>query len=187
MTKNGALMTDLWRNALWQQFGAAIDMLDDAVVLCPDSLWAEPLWVDHSDTPGASGFTEFRNITHHVLFWLDLYLYGTEEGFTPPSPFTLSELDPAGVVPDPPYRKDVLRAYLQSLRSKCRTIVTTMTDEEARRPCSFPWDNGATVSFFELQLYNMRHVQEHGVQLHMFLGQNVIETEDNWVPRARGA
>jgi hypothetical protein len=43
------------------------------------------------------------------------------------------------------------------------------------------------VSFFELQLYNMHHVQEHGAQLHMFLGQNVIETEDNWVPRARGA
>ena len=178
---------DPWRNALWQQFGAAIDMLDNAVQLCPDSLWTEPMWIDHALPPELASFTEFWSITHHVLFWLDLYLYGTREGFAPPAPFNLSELDSTGVVPNPPYSKDVLRVYLLSLRTKCQTIVTTMTEEQALRSCTFPWHRGKSVSFLELQFYNMRHVQEHGAQLHLFLGQNAIETKDNWVAFARDA
>jgi hypothetical protein len=42
------------------------------------------------------------------------------------------------------------------------------------------------VSYFELQLYNLRHVQEHAAQLHLFLGQHVPETTGGWVARARG-
>ena len=40
--------------ALWRQFGAAIDMLENALLACPTSLWEEPLWSgssDHSRTP----------------------------------------------------------------------------------------------------------------------------------------
>jgi hypothetical protein len=40
------------------------------------------------------------------------------------------------------------------------------------------------VSYLELQLYNMRHVQEHAAQLNLFLGQNAIEGVSDWVPRA---
>ena len=37
-------MDSLWTTALWQQFGAAIDMLDNAVIACPTTLWhAAPL------------------------------------------------------------------------------------------------------------------------------------------------
>ena len=32
-------MDTLWKNALWQQFGATIDMLDNALLVCPDTLW----------------------------------------------------------------------------------------------------------------------------------------------------
>jgi hypothetical protein len=31
-------MDSLWTTALWKQFGAAIDMLDKAVIVCPDEL-----------------------------------------------------------------------------------------------------------------------------------------------------
>jgi hypothetical protein len=179
-------MTDVWRNALWQQFGAAIDTLDDAVRACPDSLWSEPVWIDYSDHPVPEGYTAFWNIAYHTLFWLDLYLFGTGEGFAPPAPFTLSELDPAGVVPDPPYDKDLLRRYLADIRARCQTILTALTDEPSARPCRFPWGRGQSVSYFELQLYNLRHVQEHAAQLHLFLGQHVPETTGGWVARARG-
>jgi hypothetical protein len=33
-------MDDFWKTVLWQQFGAAIDMLENAVRACPDELWS---------------------------------------------------------------------------------------------------------------------------------------------------
>lgn len=30
-----------WKTIVWQQFGAAIDMLDNALRACPDELWRE--------------------------------------------------------------------------------------------------------------------------------------------------
>ena len=37
-------MDDIWKQSLWQQFGAAIDMLDNTLRTCPDELWQAPLW-----------------------------------------------------------------------------------------------------------------------------------------------
>ena len=34
-------MNITWRTIIWQQFGAAIDMLDNALRACPDPLWRE--------------------------------------------------------------------------------------------------------------------------------------------------
>ena len=42
-------METLWNTALWRQFGAAIDMLETALVACPASLWKERLWSDPPD------------------------------------------------------------------------------------------------------------------------------------------
>ena len=44
-------METTFRTALWRQFGAAIDMLENALVACPASLWTERLWRD----PPATG------------------------------------------------------------------------------------------------------------------------------------
>jgi hypothetical protein len=41
------------------------------------------------------------------------------------------------------------------------------------------------MSFLELLLYNMRHVQEHAAQLNMFLGQNAIDVASDWVGQAK--
>src|SRR6266700_7442894 len=76
------------RTALWRQFGAAIDMLENALLACPGTLWNTHLWSDHSDPPQPSEFATFWSLTHHALFWLDLYLTGSLEGFAPPTPFT---------------------------------------------------------------------------------------------------
>ena len=79
-----------WRTIIWQQFGAAIDMLDNALRACPDELWRGRLWDNPSEPPG---YAEFWYLAYHALFWLDLYLSGAVEGFAPPAPFTLDELD----------------------------------------------------------------------------------------------
>lgn len=176
-------MESLWRTILWQQFGAAIDMLDNALVACPDALWCQHVWQDPSvPSQGA----EFWYVAYHALFWLDLYVTGSVEGFVPPAPFTLEELDPAGVVPARPYTREELRTYLAFARQKCHTALSALTDERARQPVAFPWTKGRAFSYLELQLYNMRHVQEHAAQLSLLLGQHGVLGEAlDWIARAK--
>lgn len=145
-------------------------MLANAVRACPDELWSD-----------RSQQLEFWYIGYHTLFWLDLYLSGAIEGFAPPAPFTLDELDPAGLLPERPYTKDELQTYLDHCRKKCRTTIEALTDEKARQQCEFTWGK---VRFAELLLYNMRHVQEHASQLSLILGQKT-GSAPGWVTRAK--
>jgi hypothetical protein len=153
------------RTALWQQFGAAIDMLENTLVACPDTLWHGRLWGDPSDPSLPPGFAAFWYITYHTLFWLDLHLTGSLEGFAPPAPFTLDELDPAGVLPERPYTRDELHAYLVHLRKKCQTTIAELSDEKAHQQVDYPRTRGKPASYLELLLYAMRHVQEHAAEL----------------------
>jgi len=145
-------------------------MLENALRACPDELWSD-----------RSQRLEFWYVVYHTLFWLDLYLSGSVEGFAPPAPFTLEELDPAGLLPERPYVKDELQAYLEHGRQKCRATIEALTDETARQRCGFSWGE---VSFAELLLYNMRHVQEHAAQLSLILGQT-IDSAPGWVTQAK--
>lgn len=155
---------------LWRQFGAAIDMIENAMRACPDGLWG-----DRSQRP------EFWYTVYHALFWLDLYLSGPVEGFAPPAPFTLEELDPAGLLPERPYAKDELQSYLEHGREKCRSTIEALTEERAHERCRFRWGE---VGFSELLLYNLRHVQHHAAQLNLILRQKT-DSAPGWVGRAK--
>src|SRR6266511_743931 len=91
-------MTIIDQQMLWRQFGAAIDMLGDALRDCPDELWEKNLWDDQPDQWVAAGFSTFWYLGYHTLFWLDLYLTGAEEGFAPPAPFDLVEAEQAALI-----------------------------------------------------------------------------------------
>ncbi|HEV2237824.1 MAG TPA: DinB family protein, partial [Ktedonobacterales bacterium] len=97
-----------WQNALWRQFGAAIDMLDNAVVACPDALWDERIWPDPPDDPEGARSGLFWAVTYHTLFWLEAYLSGSVEDYAPPAPFVLEEGDRAAMRAAP-YSKEQLR------------------------------------------------------------------------------
>ncbi len=168
-------MEKIWKASVWRQFGAAIDMLENSLRTCPDALWKETLW----DEPLLPGAASFWNLGQHTIFWLDLYLSGTAEGFAPPPPFTLDELT-EGKLP-PPFTRDELLGYLAYTRRKCQEIVTGLTDEQARRICRFGWGE---MPFTELLLYNLRHVQEHAAQLNLFLGQQ-SGLRSRWVAKAK--
>ena len=170
-------MENTLKTALAQQFGATIDMLENVLLACPEALWQVRLW----DDPQLPRSAEFWYLAYHTLFFLDLYLTGTTEGFMPPAPFTLDELDPAGIIPERPFSKEALQAYLAHCRKKCKLTIEGLTDEKATQPCSFPWGE---VSFMALLLDNMRHVQEHIAQLNMVLGQQ-ISWSPRWVTRAK--
>ena len=81
--------------------------------------------------------------------------------------------------------KEELRAYLAATRQKCQTTLVELTDERARQTVTYPWAKGQAISFVELQMYNMRHVQEHAAQLNLVLGQNGISGVSDWVARAK--
>jgi len=79
------------------------------------------------------------------------------------------------------YTRAELPGYLEQGRRKCQETIGAMTTERAYQLCQFPWGE---LPFAELQLYNLRHVQEHAAQLHLFLGQQAGKSA-SWVSQAQ--
>ena len=173
-------MTIIDNTMLWRQFGAAIDTLGDALRDCPDELWEARLWEDQPDQWVAAGFGAFWYLGYHTLFWLDLYLTGAEEGFAPPAPFDLVEMEAGEALPRT-YTRNELLGYLEACRRKCQATLASLSTEQAQRLCRFPWGE---LPYAELQLYSLRHVQEHAAQLHLFLGQQAGKAT-RWAPQAQ--
>lgn len=161
------------KKMLWRQFSTTIDSFEHALRDCPDELWETQLWEDEPDQWVAKGFSQFWYLCYHTLFWLDLYLTGAEEGFTPPAPFDLVEMQDNETLPRV-YSRDELLGYLDHCRNNYQQTIANLTPEQANRMCSFAWGE---VPYGELLLYVMRHVQEHAAQLHMFLGKNRKKAE----------
>ena len=150
------------KDSIWKQFGASIDMLENAIRSCPHDFW---------DTK------QFWYMAYHSLFYLDYYLTMDSAKFSPPSPFTLSEFDSSGVVPDKTYSQKKLLTYLQYGRTKCYNLISALTDEMAASRWVNEYKN---YSVFEILLYNMRHVQHHAAQLNLLLRQEINDAP-KWV------
>ena len=159
------------KKSVWQQYGAALDTLNDALNLCPDELWTAALWPDADD----ERYGQVWYIAYHTLSWTDLFLGGSYKDFKPPLPFI------RGVLPDQPYTKADIQAYLMQCREKGKAIIESLTDEKAYQICVFDW---MEPTYLELQIYSLRHIQEHAAQLNFFLGQQGITGQD-WVAQAR--
>lgn len=156
-------MDSAWKTTLWAQFGASIRMLENAIRATPDTAWD-------------SGEPQVWYLAYHTLFFLDYYLADGPEGFAPPAPFTLSELDPAGVMPERVYTKAELLEYLGHGREKCRARIFSLTDPYVLSGF------GRERSHLEMLLYNLRHVQHHAAQLNLLLRQRTGDAP-GWVGR----
>ncbi|HVP39088.1 MAG TPA: DinB family protein [Candidatus Saccharimonadales bacterium] len=163
-------MNDLWKTSLGSQFGAALDMLENAVTACPAALWG-----DRTQQP------EFWYTVYHTLFWLDFYLSDSAAGFAPPAPYTLDEMDPAGLLPARVYTREEMLEYLRHGRAKCRVRIEGLTGELAARRWVF---GRRDFSVAELLLYTMRHVQHHAGQLNALLRRHT-GSAPRWVGRAQ--
>ncbi|MBZ4191904.1 DinB family protein [Niabella beijingensis] len=152
---------------LWQQFGAAIDMLENAVTACPEVIWEND-----------AGYCQ---LAHHTIFFLDYYLSDTpkEADYIPPPPFTKSEFET--VAPSLHYTKAELLIFLHTGKKKLHEQLLKHTGEallENRFVSEYK-----DFSLFELLLYNMRHVQHHAAQLNLRLRQAGHAPPD-WVSAA---
>ncbi len=158
------------KEIIWNQFGAAIDMIENAVNLCPNNLWG-----NRSQQP------EFWYLVYHTLFWLDFYLTATGDKFLPPLPFTLSELDPEGILPERVYTKDEMLKYLEFGRKECKETIKSLDEEKSKVQFVY---GSINLNFVELLFYNMRHVQHHSAQLNLMLRQK-IDDAPRWVKQAK--
>ncbi len=162
-------MIHIIKETLWKQFGASIDMLENAITLCPTDYW---------DTD-----RKFWYNAYHCLFFLDYYLTMEPKDFSPPPPFTFSEFE--DVMPERVYNKEELLGYLQLNRHKCHELIANLTEEKLNSR----WINeSATMNYsvLEILLYNMRHVQHHAAQLNLLLRQGINDSPD-WVSQAGDA
>ncbi len=161
-------MNPSYKQTLWKQYGAAIDMLENAIVMCPENLW------DNQN--------KFWYKAYHTIFYLDYYLAADPDSWAPPKPYTLSEWDPSGAMPPRIYTKAELIDYLKMGREKCRSVIASLTDEIALKRWVNPSiDN----SFFEMLIYNIRHIQHHTAQLNLLLRQG-INNAPGWVAQTAG-
>lgn len=155
-----------WKETVKSQFLAACDTLENAINACPQKLFEDQnrkyqiwYWVSHT------------------IFWLDYYLTADRDGFKPPEPFGLEELDPAGVIPDPAYDQKQLLDYLDYCRKKLVRTFAEMTGQRAAEQFHFTRES---LSIAELHLYNLRHVQHHSAQINLILRQE-IDSAPGWV------
>ena len=162
------------KESLWNQFGASIDMLKNAIILWPEEYW-------NTDK-------KFFYNAYHCLIFLDYYLSIPPRNFSSPLPFTIAESDDIpdeaidDVIPDSVYSKKELVDYLQSCREKCHTLVAGLTAEKLNER----WieeSGDMNYAVLEILLYNMRHVQHHAAQLNLLLRQK-INNAPSWIARA---
>ena len=153
------------------QFHAALSMMEQTVSLCPDELW---------NVPGQSN--PFWRVAYHALFYVDLYMQPSEDEMTlwenardgyqflGPTPWPPHEQPQA----DQPYSREEILAYIGYLRSFVAGAVPKIDLSASSGFHWLPFDK------LELQIYNIRHLQQHVGDLSaILLTQENIEI--NWV------
>jgi hypothetical protein len=154
-------------DAIWTQFGASLEMLENAIKMCPDEHWDTDL--------------NFWYTSYHCIFWTDYFLTTEPKNFEPQSPFTFSEFDPTGKKPDRTYTRTELLTYITHCRQKAFKLITGLTTERLNDRWINDYKN---YSLLEILLYNLRHIQHHSAQLNLLLRQT-INNAPTWVSQAK--
>lgn len=157
------------------QYLAALEMLKQAVTHCPQELWNYP-----------EDKTRFWHIAYHAVFYAHLYVQESEHTFTPwekhraeynflgPLPWSPHALPQIGE----PYTQDEVLEYLGYCQQQILEIVPKLNLEGES---GFSW---LLFSKLELQIYSIRHIQQHAGELMERLGGRA-GVELDWVGRAQ--
>ena len=155
------------QDAIWSQFGASLETLENAIKMCPENLWDSKL--------------DFWYQAYHCLFWTDYYLSVDSNSFQPPAPFTLSEFDPTGIKPERTYAKVELLNYLEHCQHRAKQLITGFSLEQLNDRWINEYKN---FSMLEILIYNIRHIQHHAAQLNLLLRQTVDDSP-TWVSQVK--
>ena len=149
--------------AIQSQFLATLEILKQAIELCPAEIWSDP-----------QPQNKFWHIAFHALFFAHFYLHPTEGDFVAwekhrDEAVSLSD-DPDAVEP---YSQVDMLTYLDFCKQQVREKVAASDLEAAS---GFHW---LPFNTLEKHLYNIRHVQLHTGELCERLGQADIDI--GWV------
>ncbi len=152
------------KEVIQSQYHAALAMLRQAIVSCPDVLWTDS---DYQNP--------FWHVVYHVLFYTHFYLYPTEQDFVPWEKHRDAYVSLGDSVEGvAPYSKVDLLAYLELCLAHMQAQVDALDLQAASGFYWLPFDK------LELQLYNIRHVQQHTGELCERLGARG-KIEVDWV------
>lgn len=147
--------------AIRSQYLATLAMLTQAVEKCPEPLWHQ-----------AEDVAKFWHVAYHGLFYTHLYLQPSAADFTPwtnhrpdyefmgPIPWDNNRLPKIGE----PYTKAEILDYVAFCRQEINRQVPLL---DLGAPSGFAW---IPMNKFELQIYAIRHLQQHAGELMERLG-----------------
>jgi len=152
------------KDTIKSQYFAALKMLRQAIEKCPDSMWEDNDYVN-----------PFWRVAYHTIIYTHFYLSPSEEDFTPWEKHKDGMQYLGDEAPDSdPYSKADLLAYLDLCLVRVESQVDAMDLEAGSGFHWLPFDK------LELQLYNIRHIQQHTGELCERLGAHG-EIEVAWV------
>ncbi len=138
------------------QYLAALEMLKQVIVKCPETLWNA-----HGNQD------EFWRKSYHALFYAHLYLQNVQKDFVKWE----KHHDPDGGVP---FTKDEVLEYLSFVEKQ---VVERVPATNLESESGFHW---LPFSKLELQFFNIRHIQQHIGELYERLGTHE-NIELDWV------
>jgi hypothetical protein len=145
---------------LQSQFHAALAMLEQAVRKCPASIWD-----DEQDE------NRFWSVAYHTLYFVHLYLQTNKAAFVPWAKDRGEEGQ---------YTPTEILEYLNFCRNEVAQKLPTL---DTSAPSGFDW---LPFDKLELQIYNIRHIQQHAGELYERLGVRA-GIELHWVSRKAAA
>jgi DinB superfamily len=149
-----------YQQIIRSQYLATLEMLRGTVEKCPDTMWN-----DQADK------NKFWHVAYHALFYTHLYLQPTEQDFKPwAKQRKANDLSQEAE----PYTKEEILEYLAFCQQQVIELVPHLNLEAES---GFYW---LPMNKAELQIYNIRHLQQHAGELMERLGSHA-EIEVDWV------
>jgi hypothetical protein len=169
-------MDNSFKEILWNQFGASIDMLINVISHSPEDYFLRN--------------KRFYYIAFHSAIFLDYYLNIPQKDFSQVLPFTFREPDDRpeeaidDLVPDKIYSKEELVELIIKSRIKCKAVIESLTPEKLQERFKEGEDlYDMDYPIFEILLYNLRHTQHHAAQLNMYIRRDFDQNME-WSFRA---
>jgi len=157
---------------LWLHLGASLDMMESAIVACPEELWNRP-----------ASEMGFWYMAYHALWFFHHDLTPVSTEFTPPA-FDIHNYELE--VKAPPYKqaysKSDIRDYLEQARALAKSAIEDLAGDSQRlRGCRRIKGNAT-----EVIIDQIRHIQHHTAQLNLLLRQTTYSAPV-WIRRSRQA
>lgn len=144
------------KSIIQSQYLAALAMLKQAVVKCPPEAWDDPRDKDR-----------FWFVAYHTLFYAHRYLRAQGEGYVR---WETRRYEKPGI----PFTKEDILERLAEVEGDVATQIPLMKLEAK---------SSGLVNKFELQIYNIRHIQQHAGELYERLSKYNVKLE--WASQRR--